>query len=316
MFSQSTEPIRLLMVHLSWHQAYCDLYRIFLPGYREAAPFSILQKLDEQKSMEWQGLCLQHAVAIVHLLSEFSAQCSPPAVDFDIAVCAYHSSRLVLFIAANTFTQRLSRTDALQLARFSQSILSRYFVGYPMADPMMKEIDDTITRCSCEWTGTGTLELQDIEASNEDYEATQGRIRRQLAIHSLIRQANFEGDCHDGTRSEIRRSNVEFQLSTMPQNQSTLTALPAREIATPFGMARVEDSQGAGEIATVEEQSGHIQSESGSEKRTMPNVSTPHENHNREEWRNDMQAVFNPWMGFSESLESYGLALSLEDDYF
>lgn len=34
------------------------------------------------------------------------------------------------------------------------------------------------------------------------------------------------------------------------------------------------------------------------------------------EHQDTMGLQFNPWMGFSESLESYGLTLSLNEDYF
>jgi hypothetical protein len=135
MFAQSSEPVRLLIMHHSWHQAYCDLYRLSLAGYREAAPSSILKMIHRDKIMEWQSLCLQHAITIFHLLADFAEQHDPKVVDFDTAVCAYHSSRLVLFIAAtNTFPQMLTQAEALRMARFCHSFLTRVFAGSVVAD--------------------------------------------------------------------------------------------------------------------------------------------------------------------------------------
>lgn len=138
LFYQSPEPVRLLLVHLAWHQAYCDLYRIFLTGYREAAPSSMLQGINKQEIRERQALCLQHAIAIVHLLVEFSERCTSQVIDFDTAICAYHSARLILFIAGtNPSAHSLSEIDAIQMARFCGSILERFFTATPMAKPIV-----------------------------------------------------------------------------------------------------------------------------------------------------------------------------------
>ncbi len=138
MFSQTEEPVRLLMVHLSWHQAYCDLYRILLTSYREAAPPSTLQGINRQEILGRQGLCLQHAVAIVYLLAEFSQQCTAQTIDSDTAICAYQSSRIILFAAGTNCTaQRIEKTDAIQKARFCQSIVERYFARSLITDPLV-----------------------------------------------------------------------------------------------------------------------------------------------------------------------------------
>lgn len=138
MFSESSESVRVLLVHLSWHQAYCDLYRIYLPGYREAAPSSILQNMSKEELHERQALCLQHATAIVNLLMEFSGKYTSQVMDFDAAICAYHSARLILFIAGtDPSAHSLVKTDALEMARFCRTTLETFFGNTPMAMPMV-----------------------------------------------------------------------------------------------------------------------------------------------------------------------------------
>ncbi|KIW33394.1 uncharacterized protein PV07_00247 [Cladophialophora immunda] len=319
MFTQSEEPVRLLLVHLSWHQAHCDLYRIFLTGYREAAPVSTLQKMNEQKILGRQSLCLQHAVAIVHLLAQFSEQCTVQIIDFDTAICAYHSSRLVLHIAGtNVLAQGPSQADALQMARSCASTLKKYFGTTAMADPIIKDLDTIITRYSCEWGTEPGPPPQRAEATGEDDEATQTRTRQQFAIHSLFRQANFDGDSnHDTIISETTPSMVEFQLATMPQIRSRLLVPAGSGAATPPGGLPHGDLQNSGsEMTPEQQQAGHLQADPAP---TRPNtLADPMLDYDRscEELENDMQLVFNPWMGFSESLESYGLTLTLDEDYF
>lgn len=140
LFSQSSEPVRLLLVHLSWHQGYCDLYRIFLTGYREAAASVMLQEINKQEVQERQALCLQHAIAIIRILVDFSESCTSQVIDFDVAICAYHSAHLVLFIpGTNPSAHNLSRTEAMQMVRRCQSILERFFATTPMANPVVSD---------------------------------------------------------------------------------------------------------------------------------------------------------------------------------
>ncbi|KIX05523.1 uncharacterized protein Z518_06395 [Rhinocladiella mackenziei CBS 650.93] len=98
---------RYLMVHLSWHQCRCDLYRLFLPGYRDAAPAHVLQHIESTFLANGAFQCWIHANAIIDILADVDQKCIGQVfLEFDTAVVAYHAARLVLF---------LKRNDSLEL---------------------------------------------------------------------------------------------------------------------------------------------------------------------------------------------------------
>lgn len=139
----------------------------------------------------------------------------------------------------------------------------------------------------------------------DDNEATQAKIRQQLAIHSLIRQANFDDDDGDDgvTISSIPRSNVELQLGAMPPTQSNFGTPLVLDRATLSGPPVVEGLQILREGTPIQ-------------THTVTDEPVWRDSHGSGEWPNSMQLVLDPWMGFSESLESYGLKIPLNEDYF
>ncbi|KAI0482845.1 hypothetical protein GGR56DRAFT_621837 [Xylariaceae sp. FL0804] len=74
---------RYLIAHLSWHQCNCDLYRLFLRGYQEAAPEVVLQAVDLTYTSTAASLCLEHATAIIQIIYDFDRRSS----DDDVVEC-------------------------------------------------------------------------------------------------------------------------------------------------------------------------------------------------------------------------------------
>lgn len=56
---------------MSWHQCHCDLYRIFMEGYSEAAPPLALAHIYPHERARMQQRCLEHAEEIVRVLTDF-----------------------------------------------------------------------------------------------------------------------------------------------------------------------------------------------------------------------------------------------------
>lgn len=128
-----------------------------------------------------------------------------------------------------------------------------------------------------------------------------------------MRRANFvDEDDNVAASPSSLFSNVEFQLVAMPQIQSNLHVPSALQvIQDEMPALGLWQSTGG---PTSNQQPRDFQSTLIAHD--MPVEAQWTEPQNREEWRDDMQLGCNPWMGFSESLESYGLTLSLDDDYF
>lgn len=162
-----------------------------------------------------------------------------------------------------------------------------------------------------------------VDVPADDNEATQVKIRQQLAIHSLIRQANFDNDNgDDGVAAAcIPRSNIAAQLDAMSPTQSELGVPSVLDRATLSGSPVAERLQNAGtkmttKANTTDQRPRFLQEGTAMQMQNVTDESIWHDSPDLGEWQDNMQLVFNPWMGFSESLEAYGLTLSLNEDYF
>lgn len=153
---------------------------------------------------------------------------------------------------------------------------------------------------------------QPIEKSVNSEESQQARIRQQLAIHSLIRQANFEsGDGDYGvTVTGVKPSTAPEGGAPAGFDQAVLSGTPVAE-----GLQHAERAMTAKSRTTEQQQRC---SHEAAAMRTQNPIVEPiwPDSHGPSESQNTMGLAFNPWMGFSESLESYGLTLSLDEDYF
>jgi hypothetical protein len=63
-------------------------------------------------------------------------------------------------------------------------------------------------------------------------------------------------------------------------------------------------------------QTDAFQTETGSHEQSIISGTVGPEFNGREESEIDMQWMFDPWMGFSHSLESYGLTLPPGESYY
>lgn len=325
-FARCRRPARILMVHESWHQCYCELYRIFLTGYREAAPASALEGIDRDQILKKRILCLNHALSNVQILTSFSQQCEVRTVDFDTAICAYNNARIILFSArTDVVTKSLSMATALEKARFCQDFMNRFFPSSPVVEPMVslgdcslfsiltcpqkKELEMLIARHSTMHSTNAGLQLLQPEEDVGDDEsrlAAAARVRQRLAIHSLLRRAEFVDDSNEVTSpapaSEQRPStNSSSRLQQQPETRNNSNANPdsrnevSSNIFEPNGMPYEKSNTAA--VSTEKEPSYYLEEDQG-------------------RWSEEMRIAFNPWMGWPETLETYGFSQDLDNDYF
>lgn len=130
-----------LMLHVAWHQCHCDLYRLFVSGYAEASPLSVLDGMDGVDQRTLRERCFKHADSIVQLIGEFFRQDSSIVLlELDIAVCAYHSARLILFGVCHlrkAETDALDKQRAIGRARLCLDFMDRFFATTMCSKPMV-----------------------------------------------------------------------------------------------------------------------------------------------------------------------------------
>ncbi|KAK4245549.1 poly polymerase catalytic domain-containing protein [Corynascus novoguineensis] len=92
--SYSTRLGIFITTHLLWRQCHLDLYRLFLPGLKEALTPAALQQLDSHFVMHKRHSCYEHARGMADMMSQLlslsSTGSNPPVTDLDLPGCALH----------------------------------------------------------------------------------------------------------------------------------------------------------------------------------------------------------------------------------
>lgn len=119
--------IQFVMLHLSWNQCFCDMYRAFLSGYSEAAPLPVIAGIHPGSREAMQRRCLEHAENIIQIVTDFWNNCSRDFVlERDTAVCAFEAARIVMFLASVS-GEGMSMDGAIRKARFCLEMITHFF---------------------------------------------------------------------------------------------------------------------------------------------------------------------------------------------
>lgn len=191
-------PRHLMMITL-WHGCFCDLYRIFLPGYPEAPPRTVLGAIDESDIQRAKSICMEHALAAINLLCDLNQACTTPRLlEFANGVCAYHCTRLMLFIARTSSEPYLpSLGFAVSRAELCLAAIKRFFRPSALAQPVLNDMAQLIKAVSSHSSATESIGVFHQAHRGRNF-ALQipyvAQPRQRLAVHSLLRQADFSGD--------------------------------------------------------------------------------------------------------------------------
>lgn len=145
-----------IMTHVWWRQCHLDLFRLFLPGLREALGPAALQQLDGHFVMHQRRSCYEHAKAMADMFSQLLALgSSAPVTDLDLPGCAFQCAR-VLYHGLQTdggdmgFTQERVQelaTVCLRAARQSTpGPASAAIVGPPPPCPNVHHDEQPLTQ--------------------------------------------------------------------------------------------------------------------------------------------------------------------------
>ncbi|KAI0883140.1 uncharacterized protein GGS22DRAFT_180732 [Annulohypoxylon maeteangense] len=92
-----------IMIHVWWRQCYCDLYRMFLVGLKDALPQSGLNRLDPHFVSYCASQCYEHALAMADIFKLIlSLDGGLPVTDLDLPTCAYQCARIIYFAFQNS----------------------------------------------------------------------------------------------------------------------------------------------------------------------------------------------------------------------
>ncbi|KAI0018539.1 hypothetical protein F4780DRAFT_512152 [Xylariomycetidae sp. FL0641] len=333
-------PAQLLLVHVSWHQCHCDLHRLALTGYGEAAPSPVLRAaLAPAHRAAMQRRCLDHAHAILNILEDFyvhyggddvgggggggARQRQRCLLERDAAVCAFESARIAMF-GARIPGAKASLEGAIAKARLSLKVITTFFPCSASTRPLRKDLERLISSYSVRLalqpsssssssqqslllapggdTAAGAGEPEPDEAgglpqSSSSSAAAAAAVakvsryatsRQRLSVQSLLLQSDFVDDSHEiaGGGAAVRRRP------------------PEEEVDEEVGK---RDGGGARSSSPVEPAVWGMLPPS---QTTTSTVMMPVPDSGGQD-----DLISNPWMGFTESEDFYGLTGGLNGDY-
>jgi len=225
---------RRVLAHISWHHAHCDLYRILLPGYPDAAPAPVLKAINEAALAAAEEQCLHHAMRILKIITTLNENSTRQhLLEFDTAICAYHAAQIFLFIShSGKGVDRPTPAYAASRVDLCLAALKRFFPSSALVAPIIQELGRSLSLFSEQQQkrrhaprphhvrppgDQRRLSLYESPASpgplpsparehmqqqrhDGDGHARKKQLsdaaqtRQRLAIHSLLRRADFSGD--------------------------------------------------------------------------------------------------------------------------
>lgn len=219
---------RHIALQLSWHQCHCDLYRLLLRGYPEAAPRPALEALSQQGTndhdetgcndilLRAERHCLHHANAIILILTMVNQQ-SPRSclLEFDATICAYHATRLLFFISrfGRDLKARPSEEFAASRLELCLAALRRFFPQSKLVEPIIAEMENT----------RHTLTTLTPRSASR---APASEMNEKLAVHSLLRLARFSD------RDDVDGGNGNLAAATAARTQNS-SIFPPRDASGP-----------------------------------------------------------------------------------
>ncbi|KAL7620588.1 hypothetical protein AAE478_009583 [Parahypoxylon ruwenzoriense] len=306
---------QFVMLHLGLHQCHCDLYRLGLDGYSEAAPSPVLASIHLGDRLAMQNKCLEHAEAIIRIVSDFLNHGDGGAfLERDAAVCAFESARLVMF-GSRIPGAASSLGVAINKAKLSLGLITKFYpysastqplVGsYPIhvvptgsprmsTDPSQRK---DLERLIVSYSVRLALQTQTQEALSEPdppLKRTSTKVsqyassRQRLSVQSLLLQSDFVDDSNEiagpaqGTDASVITNGIQVPDQTVQISVSSGQVAAAASRGQAWGMVGRAD-QGDDQVP-------------------------PPFGLFLDAGREDAGLIFNPWMGFPGTEDMYGMS--------
>ncbi|KAI1419626.1 hypothetical protein F5Y12DRAFT_793431 [Xylaria sp. FL1777] len=346
-------PAQFVMLHMSYYQCHCDLYRMFLPGYSEAAPSRILANICSQDRIAMQARCLEHAENILRILGDFVTTYHPSGshgrsnglllLERDAAVCAFESARLVMFGARLPCATSTLESSIHKARRISLHFITKFFQYSASTRPLSVALEHLISSYSKRLAEHAQLQTRTQETHSEpepepagprsSSKISQFAISRQrLSVQSLLLQSDFTDDSHEIAANQPGTAYASVPQTRTPpipsigivRGSSTSTSTGTRDlfppvsssthgISTPRNVTMGTFTFPLSNYGSTTSQ----QSQPQSHPQQLPPCSA-----SSSPWvmaidarREDAGLIFNPWMGFTGTEELYGLSEGLSEEY-
>lgn len=190
-FSESSLRLRayspricvFIMIHVWWHQCFCDLYRLALIGLREALSRSTLENLDDNFLNHCQRQCVEHSMAMANIFASMQKLNAKPVTDLDLAICAYQCARMLTYAYhTNPHQFDLSAEKVLGQANVCLQAIKECCMGTTAAG-IRADLEKLISQGICVRTTSSTLGSP--ETNKSDRMAVENAFPRHAMMKNM-----------------------------------------------------------------------------------------------------------------------------------
>ncbi|KAK7999477.1 hypothetical protein PG990_012077 [Apiospora arundinis] len=342
---------QFVMVHASWHQCYCDLYRIYLPsGYTEAALASAVEGVHPVKRGVMQRSCQEHAENILKIVADFwnlrndvDSDCAggkntpgqPLLIERDVAVCAFESARIVLFCCASASPANDALVDvALSKARLCLDVIKHHFAWSASLKTLRLKLERIIKSYS---TGLALRHKETLNEPDPPEPQPTSRLsafaksRQRLSVQSLLLQSDFVDDSDEiaassagsnppGATATATTASATTQATTVTSPPNPPISFSTLENTASTTNTTLEVPAFSAPITSAPRQQSQPLSDFGANhidyltiNLDSNNSLSPGLSQGSGSDFTDDGSVFNPWMGFPHSGMEISWSIDGED---
>ncbi|KAF4990060.1 hypothetical protein FDECE_14510 [Fusarium decemcellulare] len=230
-YSTSRWLVRYVSVHLSWHQAHCDAYRLFLSGYREAAPEVVISSCPPAYVAMAAKLCLHHAQANIAILNDLAelGTC-PVATHNDVAICGYHACRIVLFLSRSTLAStdlNITPDAAFHQASSVLAFFQRLYKDSALLQYLTKDLE-SLVRSHAAGEADHRRDSSEQEEEQQPRFAVAVQRHKSLGVHSVLRRAGFVDDSAEAAEPSGRGRSQDTDMAIQADALSNPQPSPLR----------------------------------------------------------------------------------------
>lgn len=189
---KAANQTQFLSVSMALHQTYCDLLRLFLVGYREAASTEALAEFDQTMLSSRAQQAVYHALANVAIAKDCVEQCSHLRLyDLDPAICVYHAAQIVSFASQPGRVEIQDKHNVSFRIKWCLQFLKVFYPTSEAVKPMARDLESLARKSG--------LSSSSAEGDLPSKDGLHGSTK--LSIHSLLRRADFSDDDDTNTRT-------------------------------------------------------------------------------------------------------------------
>ncbi|KJR89037.1 uncharacterized protein SPSK_07684 [Sporothrix schenckii 1099-18] len=242
------------MLHMSYYQCQCDLYRSFLRGHPDTAAQSCIDEIHPADITLLGSRAIQNARQVLCVLADYDQHADPSQpLDWDAAVCGYQATRFVLFGSTYDRTQGTRSTADTSAVRIAISkgqdvldTLSRRFAFSVAVQPMRDDLTRLVARYR------RLLRSSPMNNDNESVFSAHRGIRippgvtkeagshQFLAVHSLLLRSDFVDDSREAVREGAARPTASNASVAERSKDNAGTADVAGMIPPAWSPTRID----------------------------------------------------------------------------